>query len=76
MSNNELLKELKSMQSGLRGGLAARAVINYIVTEFNEINSVTKDEFNVILRNALNLIEIEEVDIRRVKEFIEKMITR
>ncbi|WP_054853974.1 hypothetical protein [Vulcanisaeta distributa] len=75
MSNNELLKELKSMQSGLRG-LAARAVINYIVTEFNEINSVTKDEFNVILRNALNLIEIEEVDIRRVKEFIEKMITR
>ncbi|WP_054842317.1 hypothetical protein [Vulcanisaeta distributa] len=76
MSNNELLKELKSMQSSLRGGLAARAVINYIMTELNEIDSVAKDEFNAILHNALSLIEIEEVDIRRVKEFIEKMINQ
>ncbi|GAB6946503.1 hypothetical protein JCM16161A_06330 [Vulcanisaeta sp. JCM 16161] len=75
MHSNELLRELKNMQAGLRG-LAARAVINYIMTELNEINSVTKDELNAILRNALSLIEIEEGDIRRVKEFIEKMINQ
>ncbi|ADN51218.1 hypothetical protein [Vulcanisaeta distributa] len=73
MPNDELLKELKNIQISLRG-LAARAVINYILTELNEINSVTEDELNAILRNALNLVEIEESDIRRVREFIEKMI--
>ncbi len=73
MSNDELLKELKNMQVSLRG-LAARAIVNYILTELNEINSVTENELNAILRNALNLVEIEESDIRKVKEFIEKMI--
>ena len=75
MGNDELLKELKSMQVGLRG-LAARAVINYIMTELNEISSASNEEVNVILRNALSLLEIEENDIRRVKEFIRKMINQ
>ncbi len=54
--------------------MAARAVINYIMTELNEIEVVSEEEVNNILRNALNLIEVEENDIRRVKEVIEKMI--
>ena len=75
MNNDELLKELKSMQISLRG-LAARAVINYIMTELNEISSVSNEEVSVILRNALSLLEIEENDIHRVKEFIRKMINQ
>ena len=73
MNNDELLKELKNMQVGLKG-LAARAVINYIMTELNEISSASNEEISVILRNALSLLEIEENDIHRVKEFIRKMI--
>ncbi|GAB6944704.1 hypothetical protein JCM14467A_14860 [Vulcanisaeta sp. JCM 14467] len=75
MNNNELLKELKNMQVGLKG-LAARAVINYVMTELNEISSVSNEEVNVILRNALSLLEVEENDIHRVKEFIRKMINQ
>ena len=61
------------MRASIRG-LAAKAVINYILTELNEIESVSEEEINNILRNALNLIELEESDIRRVKETIERMI--
>ena len=75
MNNNELLKELKNMQVSLKG-LAARAVINYIMTELNEISSASNEEVSVILRNALSLLEIEENDIHRVKEFIRKMINQ
>ncbi|WP_252901796.1 hypothetical protein [Vulcanisaeta sp. JCM 14467] len=63
------------MQVGLKG-LAARAVINYVMTELNEISSVSNEEVNVILRNALSLLEVEENDIHRVKEFIRKMINQ
>ena len=75
MNNDELLKELKNMQVSLKG-LAARAVINYIMTELNEISSASNEEVSVILRNALSLLEIEENDIHRVKEFIRKMISQ
>mgnify|MGYP001770776430 CR=1 FL=1 len=61
------------MRAGIKG-LAARAVINYIMTELNEIESISKEEINNVLHNALNLIELEESDIRRVKEVIERLI--
>ncbi|MGC9178722.1 MAG: hypothetical protein ACP5GZ_00770 [Vulcanisaeta sp.] len=59
------------MRNNLKG-LAARAVINYIMTELNEINSISEEELNNILSNALSLVEIEENDIHRIKEFIRK----
>ncbi|ADY00497.1 MAG: hypothetical protein ACP5L5_00990 [Vulcanisaeta sp.] len=71
MNGVELLEELKSMRNNLKG-LAARAVINYIMTELNEINSISEEELNNILSNALSLVEIEENDIHRIKEFIRK----
>ena len=71
MNGVELLEELKNIRSNLRG-LAARAVINYIMTELNEINSISEEELSNILSNALSLVEIEENDIHRIKEFIRR----
>ncbi|WP_054857556.1 hypothetical protein [Vulcanisaeta sp. JCM 16159] len=73
MRSAELLAELKKMHTELKG-LAARAVVNYIMTEVHEINSISDEELNNVLRNALSLIEIEDNDIHRVKEIIKKMI--
>lgn len=68
-NDNELIRELRDLSGDLRG-LAAKAVINYILVELSEINSVGREELEEILLNAMKLIEIEERDISRVKELI------
>lgn len=73
MPSIKLIEELKTVRANLRG-LAARAVINYVITELDEAESVSEEEVRNVLRNALNLVEIEEDDIRRVREIIERMI--
>jgi len=61
------------MQASIRG-LAAKAVINYLVTELEEIDdSIDEKIINQLLINASLLINIEEEDISRVKELIKKL---
>ncbi len=71
---DELLRELKEVRNSIRG-LAARAVVNYLITELEEIgNSINKEDLNRVLSNALDLINIEEGDILRVKEMILRLM--
>ncbi|KUO88964.1 MAG: hypothetical protein RXR44_03560 [Vulcanisaeta sp.] len=73
MNYGEILRELKQMQASIRG-LAAKAVINYLVTELEEIDdSIDEKIINQLLINASLLINIEEEDISRVKELIKKL---
>jgi len=73
MNYDEILRELKQMQASIRG-LAAKAVINYLVTELEEIDdSIDEKIINQLLINASLLINIEEEDISRVKELIKKL---
>ncbi|KUO82070.1 MAG: hypothetical protein AT718_06065 [Vulcanisaeta sp. JCHS_4] len=73
MNYGEILRELKQMQAGIRG-LAAKAVINYLVTELEEIDdSIDEKIIDQLLINASLLINIEEEDISRVKELIKKL---
>jgi hypothetical protein len=61
------------MQASIRG-LAAKAVINYLVTELEEIDdSIDEKIIDQLLINASLLINIEEEDISRVKELIKKL---
>ncbi|MDT7969976.1 MAG: hypothetical protein RQ842_05365 [Vulcanisaeta sp.] len=73
MNYDEILRELKQMQASIRG-LAAKAVINYLVTELEEIDdSIDEKIIDQLLINASLLINIEEEDISRVKELIKKL---
>jgi hypothetical protein len=73
MNYGEILRELKQTQASIRG-LAAKAVINYLVTELEEIDdSIDEKIINQLLINASLLINIEEEDISRVKELIKKL---
>jgi hypothetical protein len=73
MNYGEILRELKQMQASIRG-LAAKAVINYLVTELEEIDdSIDEKIIDQLLINASLLINIEEEDISRVKELIKKL---
>jgi len=73
MNYDEILRELKQTQASIRG-LAAKAVINYLVTELEEIDdSINEKIIDQLLINASLLINIEEEDISRVKELIKKL---
>ncbi|WP_054844320.1 hypothetical protein [Vulcanisaeta souniana] len=72
-NDNELMRELRNLSGDLRGGLAAKAVINYLLVELSEINSVNREELEEVLLNAMKLIEVEERDINRVKELITRL---
>jgi len=73
MNYGEILRELKQTQASIRG-LAAKAVINYLVTELEEIDdSIDEKIIDQLLINASLLINIEEEDISRVKELIKKL---
>ncbi|MCG2865675.1 MAG: hypothetical protein RXN89_03505 [Vulcanisaeta sp.] len=73
MNYDEILRELKQTQASIRG-LAAKAVINYLVTELEEIDdSIDEKIIDQLLINASLLINIEEEDISRVKELIKKL---
>jgi len=73
MNYDEILRELKQTQASIRG-LAAKAVINYLVTELEEIDdSIDEKIIDQLLINALLLINVEEEDISRVKELIKKL---
>ncbi|BDR91156.1 hypothetical protein [Vulcanisaeta souniana] len=71
-NDNELMRELRNLSGDLRG-LAAKAVINYLLVELSEINSVNREELEEVLLNAMKLIEVEERDINRVKELITRL---
>ncbi|MCG2881269.1 MAG: hypothetical protein L7G96_08105 [Vulcanisaeta sp.] len=73
MNRDDLLNELRRLRDNVRG-LAAKAVLNYLVTELEEINaSVNEEVLNQLLMNALSLISIEEEDIVRVREAITRI---
>ena len=70
MNYGEILRELKQTQASIRG-LAAKAVINYLITELEEIDdSIDEKIIDQLLINALLLINVEEEDISRVKELL------
>ncbi|MFB6470449.1 MAG: hypothetical protein TU36_004345 [Vulcanisaeta sp. AZ3] len=72
MNRDEILKELRILRSNTRG-LAARAVLNYLMTELEEYDSISEEDIHRLFSNALLLIRIEEEDISRVKELIMRL---
>lgn len=55
-------------------GLAARSILNYMITELEEYNDgKAADE---ILKRALSLISLEESDLTKLKALIERLLDK
>lgn len=58
-------------------GLAARAILNYIITELEELSEADKDGItNDVLKKALSLIDMEERDLIRLRTLIERLLDK
>lgn len=56
-------------------GLAARTILNYVITELEEIYEAGSDGvIDEVLKRALSLIEVEEEDLTRLKVLIERLL--